>query len=411
MDTIGQFRLKQKIEEDVLGEVYCAAWPGEDEAGKEEIVLLRLFKREGLDPERFLEQTLSRRHLAGADLGGQLTTSRRLGVVDGRCFDLFPYLSGRSLASLIEVTTRQRETFPLDVALFIAGRLAIGLGTAYRQEIEGECVVHGFVVPQLVRISEEGSVTLGGLQAAPALHDFRGSASTFAQLFPYLSSERRSGEAVHPSDDVYSLGALLYRLLTLRPLASPADLRADGQAIPSELRYFLARSVAERSSRIQSVVEWLRELKALVTQEGWTASAQDLSAFLAEVDERLRPLKPDTTEITAADLEEAARMVREARAKKAAAAAEEASAAEDASTHEAGEAVEAEEAVEASPAVESAPEPASSPEVTDEEPARGASYETSVITGEELKPLLAEGRLVKTSNVKRAAGSDATSSL
>ncbi len=390
MDTIGQFRLKQKIEEDVLGEVYCAAWPGEDETAGEETVLLRLFARDGLDPDRFLKQIEGRRPLIGSDLGGQMTTSRHLGVVDGRCFYLFPYVSGQSLASLIEVTTRQRETFPLEVALFIAGRLAIGLGTAYRQEIAGECLVHGFVVPQLVRISEEGSVTLGGLEAAPALHDFRGTASTFTQLFPYLSPERRSGEAPHPSDDVYSLGALLYRLLTLRPLASPSDLRADSQAIPSELRYFLARSVAERSRRIQSVVEWLRELKALVTQEGWTASAQDLSAFLAEVDERLRPFKPDTTEITADDLAEAARMLREARAKKAAAAAEEASAVEEAS----------------------APEPADSPGALDEaHPARGASYETSVITGDELKPLLAEGRLVKTSNVKRAAGSNATPSL
>ncbi len=394
MDRIEQFRLKQKIEEDVLGEVYCAAWPGE-EAGKEEIGLLRLFEREGLDSECFLERIEGRQHLVGADLGGQLTTSRRLGVADGRAFDLFPYVSGRSLASLIEVTTRQRETFPLEVALFIVGRLATGLSVAFKQDIEDECLVHSFVVPHLVRISEEGSVTLGGLEVAPALHDFRGTASTFAQLFPYLSPEGRADEAPHSSDDVYSLGALLFRLLTLRSLASPSDLRAESQAIPSELRYFLARSVAERSRRIQSVVEWLRELKALVTQEGWTASAQDLSAFLAEIDERLRPLKPDTTEITAADLEEAARMLREAKATKAAV--------------EADVAAEARAAVEASPAeAESAPEPVDSPEA-EEPPSRGASYETSVITGEELKPLLADGRLVKTSNVKRAAGSSASS--
>ena len=195
-------------------------------------------------------------------------------------------------------------------------------------------------------------------------------------------------------------------MLTLRPLASPSDLRAESQAIPSELRYFLARSVAERPRRIQSVVEWLRELEALVTQEGWAASAQDLSAFLAEVDERLRPLKPDTTEITAADLEEAARVLRAARAEKAAAA-------EAGAEHAAEEAVAAEEAAAANPAEEGdAPAPAESSEVVDEErPSRGESYETSVITGEELKPLLAEGRLVKTSNVKRASGSNATPSL
>ena len=378
METaIGPFHLRQKIEEDVLGEVYCASWPGDGD-GPPEVALLRLFERGGLDPERFEEWIADRRRLVGAELGEQLTTSRRLGVVDGRAFDLFAYASGRSLASLIEVARRQRETFPLEVALFIAGRLATGLSVAFRQEIEGECLVHGFVVPQLVRISEEGGVTLGGLEAAPALRRFRGSAQTFARLLPYLSPEQRLGEALHSADDVYSLGSVLYHLLTLRPLVSPSDLRAEHRTIPSELRYFLARSVAERSRRIQSAVEWLRELKALVAQEGWTASAEDLSAFFAEVDERVRPLKPDTTGITAGDRAEYARLIREAKAEKAAAA---------------GEA----DAIEAA-------DPAGEARAADDAPAkRDSSYDTTVIAHEELKPLIAEGKLVRTSHVKRAS--------
>lgn len=408
MDTTEQFRLEQKIEEDVLGEVYCAAWSGEAEAD-DEMMLVRLFERDGLDAERFLERTQSRQQLVGAELGDQVISSKLLGVANGRAFDLFPYVSGRSLAGLIEVATRQRETFPLEVALYVVGRLATGLGVAFRQEIEGECLVHGFVVPHLVRVSEEGGVSLGGLEAAPALHELQGTAATFAQLLPYLSPERRAGKPLHPADDVYSLGALLYQLLTLRPLGSPSDLRIESQAIPSELRYFLARSVAERSRRIQSVVEWLRELKALVVQERWTASREDLSGFLAEVDERVRPFKPDTSQITAADREEFARLILEARAEKAAEELEEASSAEDpGEDEEAVEQASVSDSAEVSDSVEASSESeaeASSEETEEDSPARGRSYETSVITRKDLEPLIAEGRLVKTSHVKRASDS------
>ncbi len=376
MKTIGPFRLQQKIEEDVLGEVYCVTLaeedgasgdPGSDESARSG--LLRLFASDGLKTERFLEDIEDRRRLVGAELGEQVATSRRLGVADGRAYDFFSYVSGCSLMSQIEGATRQRERFPLEVALFIAGRLAIGLGVALRQEQDGGCLVHGFLVPHLIRISEEGSVVLGGLEVAPALADFRGNASTFAQLLPYMSPERRAGAPLHPADDVYSLGALLYQLLTLRPLASSSDLRIESRAIPSELRYFLARSVAERPRRIQSVVEWLNELKALVVQEGWASTARDLSAFLAEIDERVRPPKPDTSEITADDREEFARMIRETREKQEASSSE--VAAED----------------------------------DDDQPAERTSYETSVITGEDLRPLFDEGRLVRTSDVKRMASS------
>ncbi len=376
MKTIGPFRLQQKIEEDALGEVYCVTLGKEDRAtgdsrGDESARsgLLRLVAHDGVEPDRFLEAVEDRRQLVGAELGEQVATSRRLGIVDGQAYDFFPYVSGRSLMSQIEVATRQHERFPLEVALFIAGRLAIGLGVAFRQEVDGESLVHGFLVPQLIRVSEEGSVILGGLEVAPALEDFRGTASTFAQLLPYLSPERRSGMPLHPADDVYSLGALLYQLLTLRPLASPSDLRIESRAIPSELRYFLARSVAERPRRIQSVVEWLNELKALVVQEGWASTARDLSAFLAEIDERVRPPKPDTSEITADDREEFARMIREAKGKQKASSANRVT------------------------------------EVDDREPANRTSYETNVITGEDLKPLFDEGRLVRTSDVKRMASS------
>ncbi len=83
-------------------------------------------------------------------------------------------------------------------------------------------------------------------------------------------------------------------------------------------------------------------------------------------------------------------------------------------TDDAVETVETDGAVEADEevAVETASSTGPADAAADEEhPSRGQSYETSVITGEELKPLLDQGRLVKTTLVKRAGRSNASSSV
>ncbi len=287
----------EKVETDALGEVYCA----ETRVGQvEKVVLVRLFHRHDMDAEYFLESIAERQALVGRQISDQLLTSLRLGVVEGRAFDLFPYLSGSSLALLIQRAKQHREIFPLDVALFVAAKVANGLRVAFEAGLDGNHLVHGFMTPHLIRVSEEGAVAIGGLEIAPALHTLRSTATTFAQFFPYLAPEVRAGEAPHSSDDVYSLGAILFELLTLKPLASPADLRID-HSIPDELRYLLNRSVAPRFQRIQSVGEWLRELKALVIAEGWGASSPELSTFVAEIDDRVHPTNPDTSEFTAID--------------------------------------------------------------------------------------------------------------
>ena len=383
-ETFGHFRLIQKIEDDVLGEIFCAAWPDED--GLEEVGLLRRFDHDALPAERFLAQTADRHVATGAAINDVLVGSLESGAVEARAYDLYPYLSASTLATLTHRARLRRESYPLEVALWIVGRVAAGLSAAFRQEIAGANVQHGFLTPHLILISEEGGVKLCGLETAPALRELRGTAETFAKILPYLSPEYCAGKDLHPSDDVYSLGALLYELITLRPLASPAELRDESSSIPSELRYFLARSVAPRFRRIQSVVEWLHELKAMVVQEGWVASAQDLSAFVARLDERLNPLKPDTAQLTKTDREIFARAIRKAQA-------------------------QAEASAPATPTDDTDSTPTDSTpteELATDQPqddgdvvSRDDSvFQTAKIARNILEPLAAEGHLVRTAHVK-----------
>lgn len=375
-ERVGRLRLIQKIEADVLGEIHCVAWPNED--GLEDVGLLRLFERDAVEPESFLALAAERRLDEGTTISDVLALTLESGVSeDGRAYDLYPFVSGCSLATLTRGARSSRETYPIEVALWIAGRIASGLSVAFRQELAGENLLHGFLTPFSILISDEGEVRLCGLETAPALREMRATAATFSRLLPYLSPEARGTEARHPSDDVYSLGAMLYELLTLSPLASSSDLREDSAVIPSELRYFLARSVAPRFRRIQSVVEWLHELKSMVVEEGWIASALDLSAFFSRLDDRADPPDPDTAKITEADRQILECAIRKVRAE--------------------GEPRPPLEPVPATPTTD--PEPAGSHPAT--EAARDdSSYQTSAIPRDVLEAESSKGRLVRTAHVK-----------
>src|SRR5262245_32349195 len=128
------------------------------------------------------------------------------GEEDGRQFIVFEYIEGENLKRLIQ----RAGPAPVDRALEIAIEIARALSYAHSQGL-----VHRDVKPQNVLLNGNGRAKVTDFGIARSL-DVAGVTQTGTVLgtSEYISPEQAQGRQVTELTDVYSLGVVLFELLT-----------------------------------------------------------------------------------------------------------------------------------------------------------------------------------------------------
>ena len=131
------------------------------------------------------------------------------GEDDGRPFIVFEYVDGDTLDELVE----REGALPVEEALRIAIGAARGLAFAHRQ---GH--VHRDVKPQNILLNGSGQPKVTDFGISRALDVKKGVTQTGTVLGTsnYIAPEQASGEKSTAQSDVYSLGVVLFELLTGR---------------------------------------------------------------------------------------------------------------------------------------------------------------------------------------------------
>jgi TonB family protein len=289
-EEFGKYLLLKKLTEDPLGETFRAGRVGKD-GGMEQVVLLRVFNGKGIDGEKLWARVSGRSGVQEILKSPNIGNGVDLGRVRSFPYTAYDYISGKSLANVFTQSTRQRSPVPTDHALLIAERLALAIAAAYESRVQDERVLHGFVVPQLVMISNEGETRLLGFEVAPGLRDLAAAGWQDDTLRPYLAPETLSGAATTRADDVYSLGAILFELLTGErlPAATPggydsvidaAQLPNEGTALPAPIAALLKKSLVPREQRIADAVTWHKTLSKLMIDSSFSPTTFNLAFFM-----------------------------------------------------------------------------------------------------------------------------------
>ncbi|HSM50981.1 MAG TPA: TonB family protein, partial [Thermoanaerobaculia bacterium] len=307
-DQFGSYLLLKKLGEDALGETFRAGKVGR--SGLERVLLLRVFNGQGLDGGRLGEHLEAQGPLAQALRSPNLGACVDLGQVGRVPFVAYDYISGRHLGALIDQARKRQSPVSFDHALLIAERTAMGLAVAHETRYQGGRVLHGFLVPQLIMVSNEGETRLLGFEAAGGL---RGSAAhpllkdAFAR---YLPPETLAGQPAHKADDVYSLGVLLYELVTGERFAMPpqgpgallaqATLAVEGTPLPAPVADLLRQSLAPRDQRLADVTAWHKAISALMADGHYNPTTFNLafymhSLFRDEIDRESQEIEAEKT--------------------------------------------------------------------------------------------------------------------
>jgi serine/threonine-protein kinase len=217
-----------------------------------------------------------------------IVTIHDVGRSDDLAYIAMEFLSGRSLRDILD----SGVVLPLERIAEIAAEIADGLAFAHAND-----VVHRDIKPANIMVLDNNTVKIADFGVALLPNGSHTVAGTAFGSPKYMSPEQVTGQKADGRSDIFSLGAVLYEMLTGRPPFSGDDLTAilyqvlnSAPPLPSSFNpglprgfdRIVARAMAkDPDKRYQNAAEMaahLRKYRHIVKQALKKRNSEDLTS-------------------------------------------------------------------------------------------------------------------------------------
>jgi beta-lactam-binding protein with PASTA domain/predicted Ser/Thr protein kinase len=196
----GRYHVVRKLGTGGMANVYLA----EDQELGRRVAIKMLDNRHAQD-EQFVERFRREAKNAAGLTHPNIVSIYDRGEAEGTYYIAMEYLDGRTLKELLVA----RGPTPVAVAIDYARQILAALGFAHRNG-----VVHRDIKPHNVSVASDGRLKVMDFGIARAGTSQMTETGSIIGTAQYLSPEQAKGGPVGPASDIYSVGIVLYEMLT-----------------------------------------------------------------------------------------------------------------------------------------------------------------------------------------------------